>query len=136
MPSEIRWPSVAVVAIVMTGIVAMVALQVSTETIGAISVACVAVVGAMRRMYRPADGSFPSVPPLSVLAFIVASFPPLLLLGCSGCGGASTKEAANASYLAQQLECVDKAETSTEADACRARVREAWGVDAVDGGAQ
>lgn len=47
----------------------------------------------------------------------------LFLVSCAGAG-----RAAEASYSAMLLECVDKAETITESRACRSRVDEAWAV--------
>ena len=44
-----------------------------------------------------------------------------------GCGGAATTAAlADAAYLAEQLECVDRAATRDEATACRNAVKARW----------
>lgn len=56
-----------------------------------------------------------------------------MLVVLVGCASHRTAEA-NSTYAADQLACVDKSETKAEADACRAKVREAWHVDA--GGAK
>lgn len=67
------------------------------------------------------------------LAAVAAAFAlaPIALIGCSP---AATKEAARDTYMAQHLECVDKHETRAEIDACRQRVRDAWGTVALDAG--
>ncbi len=45
----------------------------------------------------------------------------------AGCAGA--KEAvAEATYLGQQLECVDHLQTKADIDGCRASVRRRWGI--------
>lgn len=56
------------------------------------------------------------------------------LSACTGLKGA----AAEATYLGQQLECVDQARTLVESDECRAKVRERWGIveTRADGGAR
>lgn len=59
----------------------------------------------------------------------------LRIVACSILGCAAAPQAAEASYAAEQLRCVDAAETRAEADACREKVRERWGV-AKDGGAK
>jgi hypothetical protein len=46
---------------------------------------------------------------------------------------AAAKPGAEAAYLAENLQCIDQAETRAEAVACRERVRAKW---AVDGGAK
>lgn len=56
------------------------------------------------------------------LAFYVG----VLMYGCAA--------AAESSYTAQQLQCVDRATTLAESKACRAEVDRAWHV--VDGGVQ
>ncbi len=43
---------------------------------------------------------------------------------------AAAAPTAEASYLAQQLECVDKASSRQAADICRDAVRKAWTTDA------
>lgn len=56
---------------------------------------------------------------------------------CQACSSPQQKAiAAESSFFAQQLECVDKASTKAEADACRKAVHEKWGVaeTAVDAG--
>jgi hypothetical protein len=52
----------------------------------------------------------------------------LVLTSC-----AAAKPGAEAAYLAENLQCIDQAETRAEAVACRERVRAKW---AVDGGAK
>ena len=57
-----------------------------------------------------------------------------LLLACSG---PQKKAEAEASYLGQQLACVDKFDTRAAIDECRRLVRLQWGIvqtDAKDGG--
>lgn len=49
------------------------------------------------------------------------------------CGGAQAT-AASAAYLAEQLACVDQAQTRDEATACRNRVKARWAASP-DGGA-
>ncbi len=62
----------------------------------------------------------------SVLAFITSC--------------AAAKPGAEAAYLAENLQCIDQAETRAEAVSCRERVRARWatdaGTDASDGGIQ
>ena len=137
MPSEIRWPSVVVVIAFLSAIVAMAWLETSPTDIAALSAFAVAVVGAMRRMYRPksGEGQPPAPPPLSILMLLVAL--PLTTACEIGCSGSTSRDAASAGYLAQQIECVDRATTIEESKECRQRVRESWSVDAgAEGGAQ
>ena len=54
------------------------------------------------------------------------------LVGCAGASDALKSEAAAAAYLAEQLECVDRAATRDEATACRNAVKAKWA--AKDGG--
>ncbi len=44
-----------------------------------------------------------------------------------GCAGAK-EAAAEATYLGQQLECVDHLNTRADIDGCRASVRKRWGI--------
>lgn len=49
--------------------------------------------------------------------------------GCLiACSAQQKQEVAKDAYLAQQMDCVKQFETKPEIDACRARVREAWGL--------
>ncbi|MCL2724772.1 MAG: hypothetical protein FWD69_10085 [Polyangiaceae bacterium] len=117
-------------AVVMVGIVAMVWLEASPVEFGAASALGVALMGVMRRVYRPSSSTPP--PPLPVLLFVG-----LAAMAAQACGTSASRDAASAGYLAQQLECVDYATTLAESRECRAKVREAWGVDAgAEGGAQ
>lgn len=61
------------------------------------------------------------------LAVVAAVFliAPIALLGCSP---AAKQEAAKDAYMAQQMDCVKQYDTRPEIDACRAAVREAWGL--------
>jgi len=53
-----------------------------------------------------------------------------------GCAGTASNGATAASYEAQQLECVDKAKTREESQACRCDVKAKFGRPcAIDGGA-
>ena len=54
----------------------------------------------------------------------------LFAWGCllGACSAQQKQEAAKDAYLAQQMDCVKKFDTRAEIDACRARVREAWGL--------
>ena len=48
-------------------------------------------------------------------------------INLAGCvSRAPVASAAEAAYLGQQLECVDKAETRSEADVCRSSVKAKW----------
>lgn len=47
-----------------------------------------------------------------------------------GCMPAAGPEAAGAGYATQQLACVDEYHDRHNIDACRAKVRAAWGIDA------
>ena len=47
-----------------------------------------------------------------------------------GCAAALGPEAAGASYASQQLACVDTYADRHNIDACRAKVRAEWGIDA------
>lgn len=58
-----------------------------------------------------------SIPPLPVIFMLL-----MLVAGCAA--------AAESSYTAQQLQCVDRARTLEESKACRAEVDRAWHVDA------
>lgn len=49
-------------------------------------------------------------------------------LGCAS-APAATPAAAEASYTAQQLKCIDDSNTREESRACRAAVDKRWGVD-------
>ena len=54
-----------------------------------------------------------------------------------GIGCASVKESvAEATFLGQQLECVNNLETKRDIDACRNSVRRKWGKPERDGGAE
>lgn len=44
--------------------------------------------------------------------------------------------AADSAYLAAQMKCIDDAQTATEADDCRDRVKAQWTVDAGKDGAK
>ena len=48
----------------------------------------------------------------------------------AGCTPAAGPAEAGAGYAAQQLACVDQYADRHNIDACRAKVRAAWGVDA------
>jgi len=48
-----------------------------------------------------------------------------ILIGCSA--GMKSAEA-EATYLGQQLRCVDQAKTRDESEECRRKVRLAWGI--------
>ncbi len=52
----------------------------------------------------------------------------LLLLNAMGCSPTARAAEAEATYLADQLHCVDRATTRAEADSCRADVRRKWGI--------
>lgn len=53
----------------------------------------------------------------------------IVALGAVTCSCGSYREsAAEASYLAQQLHCVDKANSREQADQCRAEVNRKWGI--------
>jgi hypothetical protein len=61
------------------------------------------------------------------------------IAACEACGAfqgtpSAADEATVAAYQAEQLACVDSAETRGDADACRARVRARFG--RLDGGAE
>lgn len=53
----------------------------------------------------------------------------MCLLSCASATPQEKSAAADASYMADQLACVDKASTIEESRACRAKVREQWHVD-------
>lgn len=55
----------------------------------------------------------------------------------AGCAAAKAEEA-EATYLGQQLRCVDQYATRPDIDSCRRKVRAAWGITetARDGGDQ
>lgn len=63
----------------------------------------------------------------------VAGFALPLVLGwvifvqCGGCK-AAMEPAAEATYLGQQLQCVDRSPTRELADECRRQVRARWGI--------
>ena len=61
------------------------------------------------------------------LAIVAAAFifAPMALLGCSA---QQKQEVAKDAYLAQQMDCVKQYDTREQIDACRAAVREAWGL--------
>ena len=64
-----------------------------------------------------------SLPPTHAIVFLVgAVLAARVLLSCAA--------AAESSYTAQQLQCVDRAKTLEESRACRAEVDRAWHVDA------
>lgn len=60
-----------------------------------------------------------------------------LVLHFAGCAGAA-ESVAEATYLGQQLSCVDKYPTRKAIDACRLEVRKRWGIaeTARDGGVE
>jgi hypothetical protein len=69
----------------------------------------------------------------ALILFVVA----YLVLHLAGCAGLRS-DVAEATYLGQQLECVDKFATRKQIDACRADVRRKWGITETtrDGGAE
>lgn len=54
---------------------------------------------------------------------------------CQACGALKSSEA-EATFLGQQVACIDKYETKADIDRCRRRVQAAWAGDAGDGGGQ
>jgi hypothetical protein len=57
------------------------------------------------------------------------------LTACHGMTAQEKATTAESTYAAEQLACVDKANTLEESKACRAEVRKKWAVGA-DGGAK
>jgi hypothetical protein len=63
---------------------------------------------------------------VAIGVMLVAAQAVTSIAACSGCSaGPQVSEAA---YATEQLRCVDSAKTRDEADACRAKVRERWGI--------
>jgi hypothetical protein len=62
----------------------------------------------------------------------------LLGMAAVACGQQMKAVEAEATYLGQQLRCVDRAATLAESQTCRASVDEAWGIHHTvrDGGAE
>lgn len=59
----------------------------------------------------------------------------ILALALAACSLAARQEAAKDGYTGQQMDCVKQFDSRPEIDACRARVREAWGLEsAADAG--
>ena len=61
-----------------------------------------------------------------LIPLIVTLFAWGMLIGA--CSAQQKQEAAKDAYLAQQMDCVKAYDNKPEIDACRARVREAWGL--------
>lgn len=61
-----------------------------------------------------------------LIPFTLALFAWGCLIGA--CSAQAKQEAAKDAYLAQQMDCVKQYDTKAEIDACRASVREAWGL--------
>jgi hypothetical protein len=100
--------------------------------VGAIAVVTTVVAWLTRTPGKTDPPSGASIVPLVGIGTIAA----LLLGGCALFEDKALQ--AETSYRAQQLKCVDQYETKSEIDACRAKVREEWGVAEVasrkDGG--
>jgi len=60
----------------------------------------------------------------------------ILALAIAACSPAAKQEEAKDAYLAQQMDCVKQFDTRPEIDACREKVRTAWGLgtDSADAG--
>ena len=69
----------------------------------------------------------PAVAGFVALIFGVALTLCYLAFGCTPAAGPAE---AGAGYAAQQLACVDEYRDRHNIDACRAKVRAAWGIDA------
>jgi hypothetical protein len=73
-------------------------------------------------------------PTLALAIYAAASAYALILDGCSS--PAAKRAEAAGGYAAQQLACVDRYEDRASIDVCRAKVREAWALDAGSDGAR
>jgi hypothetical protein len=75
----------------------------------------------------PPTSTDPTRPNRLMKLIIVAAVSAWSSHGLLACASAQDrKRAAESTYLGQQLACVEKAETRTESEECRRKVRDSW----------